>query len=137
MILNTTNSSREDPRYTYFNVPMDTKYLYAEKQSTVKSPSTAGIPATSDNDQSGGFGLEELISQREEIILAKARLLLSEIYQRGKLREENLYQISVDQCTCRNLIYLLEDNPLDKRRIELERQIRIYGFDGERKPSFH
>lgn len=71
------------------------------------------------------------MSQRKEIILSKAHMLFSEIHQRYKLREENLYQISLDQCTCRNLIYLLVDNPMDKRRIDLERQ--IIGLEQEKR----
>jgi len=50
-------------------------------------------------------------------------MVLSEIYQRRQLKEHNIYQICCDQCSCRNLIYLVGDIYMDKRRIELERKI--------------
>ena len=67
--------------------------------------------------------LEDIIRNKEEIIYSKIQMLLSEIYRRHRIKEANLYEISRDQCTCRNLIYLMGDIYLDGKRIELERKI--------------
>ena len=36
---------------------------------------------------------------------------------------KNIHQIDLDQCACRNLIYLLGDVYLERKRIDLERKI--------------
>ena len=68
-------------------------------------------------------GLEQLMGQRQEILSSKLQMLYSEIYTRHQLADSNLYQINLDQCTCRNLIYRIGDEFFEKKRIELERKI--------------
>ena len=112
-------------------VPMDPKYLYFEREPTAKLALPDCLPEACESKAIGGCGLEELLCQRKEIIHLRARLVLSEIYQRQKLMEDNLYRICLDQCTCRNLIYLQRDDFLDKTRIDLERQ--IIGLEQEKR----
>ena len=129
MILNTASRNDEAQTHPYLYLPMDPKYLYPGRQ---QSPRMTGYDGGfSEDDQNSAWGVDALISQRMDIILSKAHMLLSEIYQRYKLKEENLYQISLDQCTCRNLIYVLGDNFMDKRRLDLERQ--IIGLEQEKR----
>lgn len=63
------------------------------------------------------------MNQRRDVIHSKIKMLISEIYNRYELKKENIYQIDLDQCACRNLIYLMGDVYLDRRRIDLERKI--------------
>ena len=72
-----------------------------------------------------GLGLDHFMYQKQQVILSKILMLNSEIYQRYTLRGQSLYHINLDQCTCRNLIYHIGEDVLDKRRIELERKERI------------
>ena len=131
LILNTANSNLQDQSHPYLHIPMDPKYLYFESAKPVNNKYIGGLLSADNKGEYSGCGLEELMSQRREIILSKAQMLLSEICQRYRLREENLYKISLDQCTCRNLIYLQGDNFLDKTRIDLERQ--IIGLEQEKR----
>ena len=131
MILNTPNPNHAGQDRPYLYVPIDPKYLYTATNSNGMTVYDNSVSTFQNNDQKGGWGLDALISQRMDIILSKSHLLLSEIHQRYRLREENLYQISVDQCTCKNLIYLLGDDLMDKRRLDLERQ--IIGLEQEKR----
>jgi len=61
--------------------------------------------------------------QKQEIIDSRIHMLVSEIYQRHTLQNDNLYRISLDQCACRNLIFDMGDHVWDKRRLDFERKI--------------
>lgn len=103
----------------------DVKYLYPWQHGYHKteSPYPAVIPAPSVQQLPFPTGLEGLLYQRQEIIHSKIQLLLSEITQRRILKDQNLYHIDVDQCACRNIIYLIGSHYLDRRRVDIERKI--------------
>jgi len=130
MFLNTTSTVREAP-FPYLNIPFDMKYYHYETPSREERMYTSNTQTVAKKHEPDDCGLEDLMAQKEEIILSKAHMLLSEIYHRYTLKEDNLYKIDLDQCTCRNLIYLLGDDITDKRRIELERQ--IIGLEQEKR----
>jgi len=123
LILNTITQSHEawTPLSPY--VPMDPGYLYPAKANSVADGYQLSLSSTDDSNQPFGYGLEQLLFQKKEIIDTRIQMLASEIYQRYDLKNENLYQICLDQCTCRNLILLMGESFLDNRRIELERKI--------------
>jgi hypothetical protein len=131
MIFSTTEKQNADQPLQLSYVPVDPKYLYPQSEYPT-SRTHGGEPLFANNNTlMETFGLEQLLNQRREINLVKSRLVFSEIYQRYKLREDNVYRISLDQCTCRNLIYELGDIGLDKRRLDLERQ--IIGLEQEKR----
>ena len=102
---------------------MDARYLYPAKVNSVSDGYHWNLSSTDDSNQSFGYGLEQLMFQKKEIIDSRIQMLVSEIYQRHKLQNDNLYRICLDQCTCQNLILLMGENSLDNKRIELERKI--------------
>ncbi|MDY6839639.1 MAG: hypothetical protein SWH78_16880 [Thermodesulfobacteriota bacterium] len=122
-----TNKERNDAQAkTLLYAPFDPKYLYPQNGYQDNGDTLLG-----NNSNVGGvYGLEELMNQRRDIISFKARLLFSEMYQRYKLRDKNLYRISLDQCVCTNLIYELGDL-IDNRRLQLERQ--LIGLEQEKR----
>ena len=123
MHFTTTNMDYRDQVPGSLYAPIDPKYIYpVNSTATWHSPASNSFPAD-DSGPSEGYGLEQLMHQRQEVNLFKGRVLLSEIYQRHRLRGENLYQIYVDQNTCRELISLVGDSFVDGRRIALEREI--------------
>ena len=67
--------------------------------------------------------LEDWKLNREMVIDSKTKMVLSEIYQRRTMKEDNLYHICLDQCACRNLIYDRGDFIDDGKKLELERRI--------------
>lgn len=68
------------------------------------------------------LGLEDFLGLRQGVIDAKIRMILKEIDQRRVLKEDNLYRICLDQCTCRSLIHQLGTTYMDKRSVDLERK---------------
>jgi len=131
MIFSTTEKQNTDQRLPLSYVPVDPRYLYPQSEYQTKRMHGGEPLFASDNNLIETFGLEQLMNQRREINLLKTRLVFSEIYQRYKLREESVYRICLDQCTCTNLIYEIGDNSLDKRRLDLERQ--IIGLEQEKR----
>ena len=68
--------------------------------------------------------LEHLMEQRQEVISKKIDMLNTDLFQRYDLKKKSLYQINIDQCTCRNLKYLMGDRDyMNRRKIEFERKI--------------
>ena len=67
-------------------------------------------------------GLEDLLGQRQDVIDAKIRMILKEIDQRRILKDDNLYRICLDQCTCKTLIHQLGVPYIDKRWLDLEKK---------------
>ena len=102
---------------------MDPKYLYPGKENSVRDGYHLNLSSTKDSNQPFGYGLEQLMFQKQEIIHSKIQMLLSEIYQRHTLQNDNLYRISLDQCACRNLIFDMGDHLWDKKRLDFERKI--------------
>jgi len=126
MIFNTNKERNDAQAKTLFYAPFDPKYLYPQN-----GYQDNGDTLLANNSNAPGiYGLEELMNQRRDVISFKARLLFSEMYQRYKLRDTNLYRISLDQCMCTNLIYELGD-VIDNRRLQLERQ--IIGLEQEKR----
>ena len=68
------------------------------------------------------LGLEDFLGQRQDVIDAKIRMILKEIDQRRILKDDNIYGINLDQCTCRNLIHHLGPTNMDKRWVDLEKK---------------
>jgi hypothetical protein len=102
---------------------MGAGYLYPAGGNSVTDGYHLTLSSTEENTQPFGYGLEQLLFQKKEIIDTRLRMLASEIYHRYNLKNDNLYQICLDQCTLRNLILLMGESFLDNRRIELERKI--------------
>ena len=75
------------------------------------------------NSSTTGYGLENLISQRQNLISSNLEMLYAEIYKRHKVKEINIYHINLDQCSFRNLIYQTNDDIWDKKRVEFEEKI--------------
>jgi hypothetical protein len=131
MIEKTKGTGMDAQGAPFSYVPMDYRYLYPRPVSISRDSYAAEPFFPKDTTEICDYGLEQLMCQRQEIILAKTQMVLSEISQRYKLREENLYQIYLDQRTCRDMLSLVEDSGLDKRRIELERE--IIGLEQEKR----
>lgn len=98
-------------------VPMDPKYLYPQKEQPGLYSSLDDIGTVVE------FGLEQLMAQQKEILVSKIDMLNTHIYERHKLKDDNLYLIDRDQCVCRNLIYTLGDHLFHPKRIDLEKKI--------------
>jgi hypothetical protein len=104
------------------------RYLYPERYQ-VKDSHATGLSGPSyltfapEKDPLGDAGLEDLMLKKGEIMDSRIEMLLSEIYQRRKLQDENLNQINLDQCTCRTLIYRMHPFYLDKKKMDMERKI--------------
>ena len=122
LILNRTNNDNGSRHLARLYVPLEPKYL--SPNTNISSGSVCSSQSfVGDNHQFFGPSLDDLMNQRRDIIHSKTQMLISEIYKRYELKKDNLYQIDLDQCACRNLIFLMGDVYLDKRRIELERKI--------------
>ena len=122
MILNTLSKDHASRYLPVLYTPLDPKYVYQYQSSSTLTGDNTYLPVES---SSGGMGagLDDLMNQRNEVIQSKIQLLVSEIDKRYFLKNENLSGICQDQCSCRNLIYLMGDMYMDRRRIELERKI--------------
>ena len=123
MILKTTSNEHFGQNFPYLSIPMDPKYMYPEKEKQVNDTYISDNPAKTDSTPQGEFGLEHLMQQKKETILSKIGMLNTDIWQRYKLKDDNLYLIDRDQCTCKNLINALGDHFYDPKRLEMERKI--------------
>jgi hypothetical protein len=122
MILNTTNLDNHQQNHPALYTAFDPKYFYPEyKNRTLNSNYSQAIPVQHNDNL--GVGIEDLMEQRRDIINKKLHMVVSEIYQRYRLKNENLYQICLDQCTCQSLIYDMGSNTWDRKRVEFERKI--------------
>jgi hypothetical protein len=68
------------------------------------------------------LGLEDFLGQRQDVIDTKIRMILNEIDQRRILKEDNIYKICLDQCTCRTLVHQLGLRYMDKKWVDLEKK---------------
>ena len=123
MIFTTTSTQPEGQKLPGLYVPIDPRYLYIENRYPVTKTYNTHPLSTDTMTPPYGLGLDHFIKQKQQVILSKILMLNSEIYQRYSLKGQNLYHINLDQLTCRNLIYHMGEDVLNKRRIELERKI--------------
>jgi len=101
----------------------DSRYLlYYARDSPIEKPRKS-LPETKIDGPASELGLDTLLLQKQEVIDAKVRMILSEIYQRRLMKESNLYRINLDQCSFRNLTFAVGEHLWDKRRLDLERRI--------------
>jgi hypothetical protein len=129
LILNTTYDGNRTEGYYPVSFPQrDPRYLYPEKY-TAEDPYRSLLSPSPAKSVIAGEGLlnhsgiDDLLLQRDEIIDSRLDMLMSDIYQRRKLEEDNLYRINLDQCTCRNLIYRMDRYVWDKKRVDVEKKI--------------
>ena len=122
MILNTTGQDNYHQNPLTLYMGFDPKYLYPKYCNGGSSGSYRHPVALQHND-SPEFNIEGFMEQRRDIVHKKIHMVISDIYQRYQLKNENLYQISHDQCACRNLIYDMGANTWDQKRVEFERKI--------------
>ena len=129
LILNTTyDGTYTGDCTTVLCPPLDPRYLYPQRYAA-KDPYQSLMAPRSDRSLIAGEGLlnhsgiEDLMLQRGEIIDSRLDMLISDIYQRRKLEEDNLYRINLDQCTCRNMIYRMDRYVWDKTRVDVEKKI--------------
>ncbi len=66
---------------------------------------------------------EQLMLQKNKNVLAKIDMLNTDIFSRYEISRTNIYDINVDQCTCKSMIYNLEADVPSQKRIDLERKI--------------
>ena len=122
MILNVTNSYLEDRNNPNQYMPIDPKYVYefmngSSKGGYLSAPSY--VVGIGDSESS----LDMLLCQKKQVVHSKIQMLATEIYERYRLKTENLSGIDLDQCTCRTLIYQMGDFYMDHRRLDLEKKI--------------
>lgn len=122
LILNTTGKDHDGYRFPLYHIPMDPKYFYTATYGN-KNRYEVRNPSYSQNDQSFGTTIEDLLTKRNEIIDSRISMLVSEIYSRHRIKEDNLYRIDLDQCAFRNLVFETGAHLWDRNRLELERNI--------------
>jgi hypothetical protein len=125
MIINTIALDYENRHagLTYTPVENPIKYFYPVRYGYDKTALLYSLsvphykkPVTSSLD------LEDLLGQRQDVIDAKIRMILKEIDQRRVLKDDNLYKICLDQCTCKTLVHQLGIPYMDKRWVDLEKK---------------
>ena len=107
--------------------PLDPRYLYHQRYMVKDAYESLLSPVSERNsslEQSvlNVPSVEELMLNRGEVIDSHLRMLISDIYQRHKLQENNLYHIDLDQCACKTLIYRMPPSMWDKKRMDVERK---------------
>lgn len=136
MIFNTTNQKNYQQNHPILDTAFDPKYLYPEyRNQSFKGDYSPGTSTL--NNGKFDFGIEDLMEQRRDIVHMKIHMVISEIYQRYKLKNENLYQIGIDQCAFRSLIYDMGTNTWDRKRTEFERKIIDLEQEKRREKSDH
>ena len=113
-------------------VPIDPKYMY---YNMANGRYTWNNTIYDTNNQPADYGLEHLMGQRQDLIFSKIHMLYSEIYERRQIKESNLYQINLDQCCFKNMIYARGDHLWDRNRLELEHKIIDLEQDKRREAS--
>lgn len=123
MISNSANPGQNNHCLAGTYIPLDPKYIYdIYMEKSGSGYGSNGAYAVS-NHSDGKISLDTFLEQKQAIISSKVQMLYTEIDFRNIMKDTNLYQINIDQCTCRNLIYAMDENVFDKKRIELERKI--------------
>ena len=93
-------------------MPIDPKYMYAA-ENMANGRYTWNNSICDINTQPADYGLEHLMLQRQDLIFSKIDMLNSEIYERHQIKEANIYQINLDQCSFKNMIYAMGDHLWD------------------------
>ena len=132
--LNTTEKSLNGLNGIELYVPMDPKYMYSARYG-VNGRYSWNNSIYNSNNQPADYGLEHLMHQRQDLIFSKIDMLCSEICERRKIKDKNLYQINLDQCSFRNMIYATGNHFWNRNRIELERKIIDLEQDKRREES--
>ena len=122
MIFSTTNGGYRGLELGRSYILMDPKYLYHER-SLVKDGYQNSPLSYAPKSDPFATGLEDLMLNREEVVNSKIQMLLSDIYLRRDIKKENIHRIYLDQCTCKTLIFQLDENIWDKKRMDMERKI--------------
>lgn len=122
MIFSTTNGgyAEREPGRSY--ILMDPKYLYPARP-LVKDGYWNSPLSYAEKSEPFATGLEDLMLNREEVVNSKIQMLGEEIFFRQYIKRENIHRIYLDQCTCRTLVYRLDENIWDKKRMDMERKI--------------
>jgi hypothetical protein len=125
MILNTITPDYENRHagldYTLIENPI--KYFYPVRYGYNKKTLMYSLSAGYDKKPvTSTMGLEDFLGQRQDVIDTKIRMILKEIDQRRILKDDNLYKICLDQCTCKNMVHQLGIPYRDKRWIDLEKK---------------
>lgn len=107
---------------TYIPVENPIKYFYPVRYGYNRTALLYAMSSYHHKASATGLGLDDLLGQRQDVIDTKIRMILKEIDQRRILKEDNLYKICLDQCTCRSLIHQLGTTYMDKRWVDLERK---------------
>ena len=134
MKLNTTEKNFSNPKGIELYVPMDQKYMYSAKYG-INGRYSWNNSNYNTNPQPADYGLEHLMSQRQDLIFSKIHMLYCEIYERHLIKEKNLYRINLDQCSFKNMINAMGDHLWDSNRVELERKIIDLEQDKRREAS--
>ena len=122
MNFNTTGNDYAGPNILQPYISIDPKYICLEDYLC----RSKYIPNDSYIDSSllaGANRFDHFMRQRQGLVSYKIQMLYSQIYDRRKIKEENLYRINLDQCSFKNIIFSLGDDIWDQRRLELERRI--------------
>ena len=116
-----------DPANWPYGIPLDPKYFYQvwnsgdahsySPQSSYQTDSDA-VPSSL-----GGLGLDELLSQRADLLDYRVQMIVQEINERRRILEQNVYSINLDQCAHRNMILLRGEDIWDKYRFKIEQDI--------------
>jgi hypothetical protein len=132
--LTPTKKSFNGPNGIELYIPMDPKYMYSA-ENRVNGRYTWNNSINDTNNQPADYGLEHLMLQRQDLIFSKIDMLYSEIYERRKIKETNLYRINLDQCCFKSMIYARGDHLWDRSRLELEHNIIGLEQDKRREES--
>jgi hypothetical protein len=106
--------------------PINLKYLYPQRYGYRKSALAYSFPVPLySRSRSYATGLEGILYQRQEVIDAMIKMIISEIDQRRILKDETIHQNGLDQCTCRGMIYELKQRYVDRRVVDLEKKMIV------------
>jgi len=128
MIFNTAYEAAYQGTQQVLCPQLEPRYLYPQRY-TAKDIYQSLITPDYDRNQSLEQSVlsiptvEDLMQNRGKSSIPIIRMLVSDIYQRHKLREENLYHIDLDQCACQTLINRMPPSMWDKKRMDVERKI--------------
>ena len=125
MILSTITTDYENrfAGVTYTPVENPIKYFYPVRYGYNKTALLYSLSVSYyKKPVAASPDLEDLLGQRQDVIDAKIRMILKEIDQRRILKDDNIYRICLDQCTCKTLIHQLGVHYIDKRWVDLEKK---------------
>ena len=116
-----------DPANWPYGIPLDPKYLYqtlnVEDASHYSQQSLYQTDTGDPSSSLGGLGLDELLSQRADLLDYRVQMIVQEIKERRRILDQNVYSINLDQCAHRNIILLRGEYIWDKYRFKIEQDI--------------